>query len=247
MKVQDNQASQAQLARAQAERAQSQKGGKKDAEGASSFANKLHASQRQDEPPGLKDASKPEDAAALGERLGQGLDPSQADGMAEPMAASLERLKDEDALAQDRAQSALHEGETRLQTRDEHELDAQQVAQHVDQQQVQEHHQVQAQTQEVAQSSAADRQAVVQLVDKLVRSCQVGHDHKARRVMLMEVEIPGRGQVHVRLQQSSQGMEVRFRARDEPTAQLLRAHQGQLEEGMRQRGVEVQRITITSG
>lgn len=141
---------------------------------------------------------------------------------------------------------SLEQEELRVDEQEDGRFNEEAALEHVDHQHVQEQQQVNTQTESVAQSSTTDRQAVAQLVDKLVRSCQLGQDQKARRVMLMEVEIPGRGNVHVRLQQQSQGLEVRFRARDEPTAQLLRAHQGQLEEGMRQRGVAVSRVSVST-
>ena len=142
---------------------------------------------------------------------------------------------------------SLEQEEQRVDEQEDGRFNEEAALEHVDHQQVQAQQQVHTQTESVAQSATTDRQAVAQLVDKLVRSCQLGQDQKARRVMLMEVEIPGRGNVHVRLQQQSQGLEVRFRARDEPTAQLLRAHQGQLEEGMRQRGVAVSRVSVSTG
>jgi hypothetical protein len=180
-------------------------------------------------------AQEPEGPARLAGASSQ--DEAQA---MEPRGAKL----DDEAL--DARFESLEQDEQRVDEQDEGRFNEEAALEHVDHQQVQAQQQVNTQTESVAHSATTDRQAVAQLVDKLVRSCQLGQDQKARRVMLMEVEIPGRGNVHVRLQQQSQGLEVRFRARDEPTAQLLRAHQGQLEEGMRQRGVAVSRVSVSS-
>lgn len=233
------------------EREQKQRAQQRDGQG-SSFSDKLKRAQDDKEQRSgtLTDpqqrATLEEGTLSRGERAGE----SSAQGLGQGERGEVgERVEEEgrwSSLAEEREQSALSGEEVRVADDDQERFDQQASLQHVDQQQVQGQHQVQTQTESVASSQATDRQAVVQLVEKLVRSCQVGQDQKARRVMLMEVELPGRGTVHVRLQQQRQGVEVRFRARDEATAQLLRTHQGQLEEGLRGRGVEVNRISISA-
>lgn len=216
-----------------------------------SFAEKLKGSKQEQDAarlnPAALEAREHQEKQAM--RPEQDASSRQAGALAQDEAQALEprggRLDGEEEVLDARFE-ALEQEEQRVDEQDEGRFNEEAALEHVDHQQVQTQQQVNTQTESVAQSATTDRQAVAQLVDKLVRSCQLGQDQKARRVMLMEVEIPGRGNVHVRLQQQSQGLEVRFRARDEPTAQLLRAHQGQLEEGMRQRGVAVSRVSVSS-
>lgn len=254
MKIQDQRAATPAVDHTKQKEKEQHKRAEQRGQGAS-FADKLKGSKQ--EQAQAQDAARLNqagvEASELQEKQAMGLGqeaPSRLDGaLAKDEAQAMEprggKLDGEEEALDARFES-LEQEEQRVDEQDEGRFNEEAALEHVDHQQVQAQQQVNTQTESVAQSATTDRQAVAQLVDKLVRSCQLGQDQKARRVMLMEVEIPGRGNVHVRLQQQSQGLEVRFRARDEPTAQLLRAHQGQLEEGMRQRGVAVSRVSVSS-
>lgn len=212
------------------------------------FADKLKGAKQEQEAvkrPAEALEHQEKQAMLLAQEGDERLHAAQPQGEAQAVEPRGDTAPSDEAL-ESRSES-LEQEEQRVDEQEDGRFNEEAALEHVDHQQVQAQQQVHTQTESVAQSATTDRQAVAQLVDKLVRSCQLGQDQKARRVMLMEVEIPGRGNVHVRLQQQSQGLEVRFRARDEPTAQLLRAHQGQLEEGMRQRGVAVSRVSVSTG
>jgi hypothetical protein len=100
---------------------------------------------------------------------------------------------------------------------------------------------------EVAQAASpeqARRQEVVELANKLVRACQVGTDQQARKVMMLDVRVPGRGSIRVRLRQEGNGISVRMRADNDELKALLRKHQGAMRDAAHEQGVTFSRIDV---
>jgi hypothetical protein len=95
-----------------------------------------------------------------------------------------------------------------------------------------------------ATADSAKAEEVRQLAEKLVEACQTGLDQQGRQVMMLDVQVPGRGGVRVRLRRQGDGVEVRLRADNEALGDLLRARQGALRDGMAGRGVVMSRLEV---
>lgn len=143
------------------------------------------------------------------------------------------------------ASASLFDGarvERSLDKRAEQKLDGVQVDTSLLQQDVRTEHQV-TQAEHVQGTDRADMQA---LVDKIVKACHVGKGERNKRVLLMTVEVPGQGEVHVKIERQRQGTAIRFRARDPALTQRLRAHAPRLQESLRAKGVGVTRLTVSA-
>lgn len=93
-------------------------------------------------------------------------------------------------------------------------------------------------------TSPQDVRAVVQMAEQLVKACSVGHDARARKVMMLDVEVPGKGEMRVRLTRDGDGVNVRLRASDDATRTWLKAHQGNLRDEAAKQGVVFKRIEV---
>ncbi len=93
-------------------------------------------------------------------------------------------------------------------------------------------------------SSPQDVRQVAVMAEQLVQACHVGQDKLARKVMMLDVDVPGKGQMRVRLTRDGDGVNVRMRASDESTRSWLKAHQGQLRDEAAARGVVLKRIDV---
>lgn len=82
------------------------------------------------------------------------------------------------------------------------------------------------------------------LLAKIVNEGYVTEDLKGRKVVLMRVDVPGRGAVNMRLWRRSTGVELRLRADDSKLASDIRQHRGALQSGARERGIEFSRIEV---
>ena len=95
-----------------------------------------------------------------------------------------------------------------------------------------------------APAASSSKEMIAALATQLVKACAVGKDQRARKVMLLDVDLPGQGQLRVRITRDGDGVNVRLRASDERTRQLVKAHAGQLrDEGARQ-GVVFKHIEV---
>lgn len=107
-------------------------------------------------------------------------------------------------------------------------------------------HQVQQGTAEVEQSSMPkDVEQIQALTEMLVKECRLGEGKQmAKRVMLLDLSVPGKGDVRVRVMRDGDGVQVRFRAADKQTAQWLHDHKEKLRDQGHQRGVVFKRIEV---
>lgn len=94
------------------------------------------------------------------------------------------------------------------------------------------------------EGAAASDPALDQIVDKMVEAVHVGQDERARRVVMMDVVVPGMGRLRVRLKRTRQGVEVRLRAEAPELTKLLRTHKSELMDSARGRGLEMTRVEI---
>ena len=124
-------------------------------------------------------------------------------------------------------------------TRDQEQIDTSLVQQDV-------RAEVQQSVSQTEQTQGADRADMQALVDKIVKACHVGKGERNKRVLLMTVEVPGQGEVHVKIERQRQGTAIRFRARDPALAQRLRTHAPRLQESLRAKGVGVTKLTVSA-
>jgi hypothetical protein len=95
-------------------------------------------------------------------------------------------------------------------------------------------------------ADTARAEEVRRLAEQLVESCQTGLDQQGRQVMMLDMQVPGRGCVRVRLRRQGDGVEVRLRADNPALGELLRARSGELRDGMAGRGVAISRLEVAS-
>lgn len=85
---------------------------------------------------------------------------------------------------------------------------------------------------------------VRQIADEIVRAARVGRDAEGRDVLMLEVDLPGRGDLRVRLRRDGSGFETRFRTDDHRLARDLRENDDKLRESAARRGVELTDIEV---
>lgn len=88
------------------------------------------------------------------------------------------------------------------------------------------------------------REQVAELARKLVEKAHVGQDAAGRRVMLLDLQVPGRGNVRVRLRRRGEGFEVRMRAENSDLARDLRRERETFRQTAAERGVQFSSIDI---
>ncbi|RAL23938.1 hypothetical protein DL240_07260 [Lujinxingia litoralis] len=83
-----------------------------------------------------------------------------------------------------------------------------------------------------------------EVVEQMVRAAQVGEDAQGRRVMFLELEVPGRGMLKVRLLREHDGFSVRMRASDEGLARDLLRWKGEMVRAAGERGVKLNGVAV---
>jgi hypothetical protein len=94
-----------------------------------------------------------------------------------------------------------------------------------------------------AEGAEAPRE-VDAVVQEMVEACYVGEDAQARKVVMLEIALPGRGMVRARIRRERDGVHVRLRAKDPATKELLRAHKDELMQGAKERGVDLKGVDV---
>lgn len=98
---------------------------------------------------------------------------------------------------------------------------------------------------ETAESGATARQErVAKLAHALVDKAHIGTDMSGRQIMLMDLEVPGRGQVRVRLRRRAKGFELRMRPQNQELARDLRQERHRFRQEASRRGVTFSSIEI---
>ncbi|MFU8803804.1 MAG: flagellar hook-length control protein FliK [Bradymonadaceae bacterium] len=85
-----------------------------------------------------------------------------------------------------------------------------------------------------------------QVAREIVEALHVGHDSHARKVVLVDVHIPGKGNVRIRLRRQGDNVEVRMRTQNEDLARELRSGREDLREAGREKGVKFTSIEVVS-
>ncbi|GEM_PF-6749701 len=102
---------------------------------------------------------------------------------------------------------------------------------------------------ETSQAAASSRGAenletIRRLAGEVAKSLKVGVDAAKRQVVLMDVEIPGRGTVHIRLRRQGAKFDARFRADDHGLARMLRRHREDLRQAGDDAGVQFGELRV---
>lgn len=100
------------------------------------------------------------------------------------------------------------------------------------------------QLKEVAKS--AESAPTQHIAREIVETLHVGHDAQARKIMLVDVQIPGKGNVRIRLRRQGDNIEVRMRTQDQDLARTLRAGRDELREAGQKKGVNFTSIEVVS-
>ncbi|MFB6350465.1 MAG: hypothetical protein ABEN55_19065, partial [Bradymonadaceae bacterium] len=101
-----------------------------------------------------------------------------------------------------------------------------------------------------AESTAARRTREVERIRDLARqivdAVRVGTDRARRQVVMVDAEVPGRGQVRIRLRRDGESFETRMRADSEELARTLRRNEDTLRESAREDDVLFSSIDIVT-
>jgi hypothetical protein len=97
---------------------------------------------------------------------------------------------------------------------------------------------------EGASRTSADVETIRRLAAEVAKSVKVGVDRAKRQVVLMDVEVPGRGTVHVRLRRQGERFDVRLRADDHGLARMLRRHRDDLRQAGDDAGVSFGELRV---
>lgn len=79
---------------------------------------------------------------------------------------------------------------------------------------------------------------------QIVNAVQVGEDGQSRRVIFLDITVPGHGDVRVRLRRDGAGMEVRMRADNDGFARTLRQYSERLRGDASEQGVQLTSIQV---
>ncbi len=101
-----------------------------------------------------------------------------------------------------------------------------------------------AQVEQAAPAAGTDRAEMAQLANKIVQAFYVGQDARAKKIVMMDVNVPGRGSVRVRLSKTGDSVDVRMRADNEDLAKLLRSHREDLRQSGASKGVNFANIEV---
>lgn len=88
------------------------------------------------------------------------------------------------------------------------------------------------------------REQVAELAKKLVDKAHVGRDASGRQIMLLDLQVPGRGNVRVRLRRRGAGFELRMRPENDELARDLRREREHFRQSAAEQGVDFSSIEI---
>ena len=79
---------------------------------------------------------------------------------------------------------------------------------------------------------------------EILNAVRVGEDATKRRVLFLDVTVPGQGDVRIRLRRDGDGMEVRMRADNDELARNLRSGSDELRERGRDEGINFTSVRV---
>jgi len=94
---------------------------------------------------------------------------------------------------------------------------------------------------QVAEGQRADLESVV---EAMVEACHVGQDAEGRKVMVMELAVPGRGRLLARLRRTRQGVRVQLRTDDASLKRELTSARGELLDAARAKGAKLLSVDV---
>lgn len=96
-----------------------------------------------------------------------------------------------------------------------------------------------------APEGLSERQAeVAKLAREIIDQAHLGHDRSGRQIMLLDLKLPGRGNIRVRLRRRGDSFEVRMRPESPALARLLRQEREVLRERAAESGVNFSSIEV---
>jgi ribosome-binding protein aMBF1 (putative translation factor) len=93
---------------------------------------------------------------------------------------------------------------------------------------------------------APPAQVMQHLVSAMAAEGWVGADIDGKKVVMLNVECPGRGSVRIRLRKEESGVSVRVRADNDELTALLETHQDQLRDAMSKKGLSLANLEVVS-
>jgi hypothetical protein len=93
----------------------------------------------------------------------------------------------------------------------------------------------------VASARAAE---VHQIAREILKALRTGVDKHARKVVFLDVTVPGHGDLRVRLHRDGDGVSARLRADNDGLARLLQSHTGELRQAGLERGVRFTSLEV---
>ncbi len=107
---------------------------------------------------------------------------------------------------------------------------------------------VAAEAEKAMESQSAERAtsspAVEEIAKQIVDAVRIGEDSQARRVVFLDVTVPGQGNLRIRLRQDGGGMEVRMRADNDALARSVRENVEGLRHQTKELGVNLTSIRV---
>lgn len=93
-------------------------------------------------------------------------------------------------------------------------------------------------------ASKGKNAAMAEVARQIVEAVQVGEDGHSRRVVFLDVTVPGRGEVRIRLRRDGGGMEVRMRAGNDALARSLQEGAEELRHRGAKKGIQFTSIQV---
>ncbi len=97
-----------------------------------------------------------------------------------------------------------------------------------------------------AAAPPAPSEVMQQLVSAMAAEGWVGADIHGRKVVMLNVQCPGRGSVRIRLRKEEAGVSVRVRADNDELSSLLHDHQDQLRDAMSKKGLALTNLEVVN-
>lgn len=86
--------------------------------------------------------------------------------------------------------------------------------------------------------------ALEEITKEILTALHVGEDQQARKVIFLDIQIPGHGDLRVRLRREGGGLEVRFRADNDALARMMRQHSESLRGQAKAKGLHLTSIEV---
>lgn len=94
------------------------------------------------------------------------------------------------------------------------------------------------------EASKGKNMAIAEVARQIVEAVRVGEDGHLRRVVFLDVTVPGRGDIRIRLRRDGGAMEVRMRAGNDGLARSLREGVGELRQRGAEKGIQFTSIQV---